>query len=136
MQAPRLQMGASSPIIQGVAAGGPLDREFPEFRRPSEMALMKDFWLCGAAVPVLDLDTQLMLSGERRSSTEASLLMLLGIPDQVPQGQRISCAWSQLSAIRLFWSSRSSDMQEDGASAWVANCLYHKARESAAHGPN
>jgi len=96
-----------------------------KFWRPSEMALMKDFWLCGAAVPVLDLDTQLMLSGERRSSTEASLLMLLGMSSQVPQGQRISCAWSQLSAIRLWWSSRSSDVQEDGASAWVANCLYH-----------
>ncbi|CAE7232548.1 SACS, partial [Symbiodinium necroappetens] len=89
----------------------------------NSQALMKDFWLCGAAIPVLDLDTELVLPGERRSTTEASLLMLLGIPN--PHGQRISAAHGLNCVIRLWWSSRSSDMQEDGASAWVANCLYH-----------
>ena len=112
-----------------------------KFWRPSEMVLMNDFWLCGAALPVLNLDAQLMLSGERRSAAEASLLMLLGIPSQLPNGQRVSCAWSQLSAIRLWWSTRSPEGKEDAGSAWVTNCLYHhvypllnQEEEEEAHG--
>ena len=51
------------------------------------MLLMKDFWVCGAAVAVLDLEAQLMLSSERRAGTEANLLALLGIPSQAGVSQ-------------------------------------------------
>ena len=93
--------------------------------RPSEIVLMKDFWICGAAVPLLDLETQLVLPGERKSAVEANLLMLLGIPSQIPQGQRSGCARSQLSTISSWWSTLPADANQDAsASAWVSSCLY------------
>lgn len=58
--------------------------------RPSDLVLMSDFWTCGAASPVLDLETQVVFSGERKPNLHSDFLELLGI-SSLPEIQRILC---------------------------------------------
>ncbi|CAJ1387303.1 unnamed protein product, partial [Effrenium voratum] len=93
--------------------------------RPPDLLLMAEFWTCGAAQPLLDLEVQLVISGEQKTNLQLGLLALLGIPRQSPFGHRVQCAWSQLEAIRAWWQKSSPDRTpNEGASAWVATCLY------------
>ena len=92
--------------------------------RPSELVLMSDFWTCGAASPVLDLETQVVLSGERKPNLHSDFLELLGI-SSLPEIQRIHCAWAQLETIRS-WSQKHPDGKaNESESAWISKCLYH-----------
>jgi len=92
--------------------------------RPSDLVLMSDFWTCGAASPVLDLETQVVFSGERKPNLHGDFLELLGI-SSLPEIQRIHCAWAQLEAIRS-WSQKHPDGKaNESESAWISKCLYH-----------
>ncbi len=93
--------------------------------RSVELMLMPDFWSCGAACPVLDLDTQVVCSGERKQRLHTDFLSMLGISLHMPAIQRIRCAYAQLEAIRSWCQEHSEGKANESESAWISKCLYH-----------
>eukprot|EP00931_Biecheleriopsis_adriatica_P006890 TRINITY_DN108233_c0_g1_i1.p1 TRINITY_DN108233_c0_g1~~TRINITY_DN108233_c0_g1_i1.p1 ORF type:complete len:2373 (-),score=512.75 TRINITY_DN108233_c0_g1_i1:255-7373(-) len=92
--------------------------------RPNDMLLMQEFWTCGAARPLLDLETQLGLPGERKHSVHKALMQLISLPEQPPAAERCEHAWTQLDVISHWWSSAVHTEETKGAASWVTNCLY------------
>ena len=94
--------------------------EAQELWRPSDVALMSEFWLCGAAMPVLDLETQVVFPTEQKQASCSKTLDLLGIRE-MPATEKIKCAWSQLEAIQVWHDSKPAGESE----VWTSKCLYH-----------
>ena len=91
--------------------------------RPSDLVLMSDFWTCGAGSPVLDLETQVVFSGEK-TNLHSDFLEFLGI-SSLPEIQRIHCAWAQLDAIASWLQKHPDGRASESESAWISKCLYH-----------
>eukprot|EP00438_Fugacium_kawagutii_P005379 Skav219586 [mRNA] locus=scaffold2589:20793:25580:- [translate_table: standard] len=92
--------------------------------RPSDLVLMSEFWTCGAASPILDLETQVVFSGERKPNLYVDFLEMLGM-STLPKAQRIECAWAQLEAIHSWWQKHPDGKANEGESAWISKCVYH-----------
>ena len=90
--------------------------------RPSDLVLMREFWICGAANPLLDLETQTVFSSERKAKLTSNFLDLLGISADLPDSQKLKCAWAQLEAIRA--KIQKDRPESEAESAWISNCLY------------
>lgn len=94
--------------------------------RPSDLVLMSEFWVSGAANPLLDPETQVVFSSEKKERLLSDFLKLVGISKDYPESERVKRAWAQLEAIRswLEVNPRNERKDSEAESAWISNCLY------------